>query len=60
VERLTSEYSHLGGIFDRSAQPIDHAEIAEMAKLVLKKIKKSDPDQFQSLLNSIEKPDPFE
>lgn len=60
VQRLTNEYSHLGCNFDRSAQPIDHAEISEMAKFVLKKIKHKDQEQFTCLLSSIGKPDPFE
>ncbi len=60
VQRLTNEYSHLGSNFDRSAQPIDHLEISEMAKLVLKTIKQIDQEQFKCLLESIGKPDPFE
>ncbi|MGB3458892.1 MAG: AAA family ATPase [Halobacteriota archaeon] len=59
VQRLTNEFSHLGGIFDRSTQPIDHAEICKLAKFVLKKIKDNDCDQFECLLESIDKPDPF-
>ena len=59
VQRLTNEFSHLGGIFDRSTQPIDHAEISKLAKFVLKKIKDNDCDQFECLLESIDKPDPF-
>jgi wobble nucleotide-excising tRNase len=59
VQRLTNEFSHLGGIFDRSSQPIDHAEICKMAKFVLRKIKDNDCDQFKCLLESIDKPDPF-
>jgi len=59
VQRLTNEYSHLGGIFDRSMEPIDHAEISKMAEFILKKIKKNDRDQFACLLKSIGKPDRF-
>lgn len=59
VQRLTNEFSHLGGIVDRSTQPIDHAEICKLAKFVLKKIKDNDCDQFECLLESIDKPDPF-
>ncbi len=60
VKRLTHEFSHLGGVFDRSAQPIDHAEISKMATFVLKKIKDNDAAQFACLLDSIGKPDPFD
>ena len=59
VQRLTNEYSHLGGCFDRGMQPIDHAEISKLAVFVLKKIKKNDETQFKCLLESIEKPDPW-
>jgi len=59
VQRLTNEFSHLGGIFDRSTQPIDYPEICKLAKFVLKKIKDNDCDQFECLLESIDKPDPF-
>lgn len=59
VQRLTNEFSHLGGGFDRSIQPIDHAEISKLAKFILKKIKDNDTDQFECLLESVNKPDPF-
>jgi wobble nucleotide-excising tRNase len=59
VQRLTNEFSHLGGIFDRSIQPVDYAEISKLAKFVLKKIKHNDKEQFSCLLDSIDKTDPF-
>ena len=59
VQRLTNEFSHLGGIFDRSIQPIDCAEISTLSKFILKKIKDNDIAQFECLLQSIDKPDPF-
>lgn len=59
VQRLTNEFSHLGGGFDRSIQPIDHEEISKLAKFVLKKIRDNDTPQFECLLESIGKPDPF-
>jgi wobble nucleotide-excising tRNase len=59
VQRLTNEFSHLGGIFDRSVQPVDQAEISKLAKFVLKKIKDNDCDQFECLLESIDRSDPF-
>jgi wobble nucleotide-excising tRNase len=60
VQRLTNEFSHLGGIFDRSTQPIDHAEIVKLARFILRKIKDNDSAQFECLLESIGKPDPFD
>lgn len=59
VQRLTNEFSHLGGIFDRSVQPIDNAEISKIARFVLKRIKDNDGAQFECLLESVGKPDPF-
>ncbi|WP_454742286.1 AAA family ATPase [Cupriavidus necator] len=59
VQRLTNEFSHLGEFIDRGAQPIDCAEIASVAKFVLKKLRDNDPQQFDHFLLSIEKPDPF-
>lgn len=59
VQRLTNEFSHLTGIFDRSVQPIDYPEIAKLAIFVLKKIKDNDSDQYDCFLQSINKPDPL-
>lgn len=59
VQRLINEYSHLGGAFDRSVQPVDSAEISKMANFVLKKFKESDKSQYECLLQSIDKPDPI-
>jgi wobble nucleotide-excising tRNase len=59
VQRLTNEFSHLGEFIDRGTQPIDCAEIAKIAKFVLKKIRDNDGEQFSHFLLSIEKIDPF-
>ncbi len=59
VQRLTNEYSHLSHCVDRSVEPIDRVEIAKLASFVMKKIKDNDPVQFEYLLLSIDKPDPF-
>ncbi|KGD08640.1 ATP-binding protein [Burkholderia pseudomallei] len=59
VERLTNEFSHLGEFIDRGAQPIDCAEIAAVAKFVLKRIRDNDKEQFDHFLLSIERTDPF-
>lgn len=60
VQRLTNEFSHLGGIFDRSAQPIDSQTISDLAKFILKKIRENDRSQYDCLLQSIGKSDPFD
>jgi wobble nucleotide-excising tRNase len=59
VQRLTNEFSHLGEFIDRGTQPIDCAEIATIAKFVLRKIRDNDKNQFDHFLLSIEKTDPF-
>lgn len=53
VQRLINEFSHLAEMFDRSVQPIDHAEISKLAKFVLAKLKENDKEQYQCLLESI-------
>ncbi|WP_032096686.1 MULTISPECIES: AAA family ATPase [unclassified Alteromonas] len=53
VQRLINEFSHLAERFDRSVQPIDHAEISKLAEFVLKKIEEKDPEQFEHLVQSI-------
>jgi wobble nucleotide-excising tRNase len=53
VKRLTHEYSHLGGQFERGMEPIDVEEISKVAKAVLNKIKVDDPDQYEALIESV-------
>jgi wobble nucleotide-excising tRNase len=60
VQRISNEFSHLGGVIDRSSQPIEYPEICKLAKFVLKKIKENDSDQFKYLLKSINESDPFD
>lgn len=60
VQRLTNEFSHLGEYIDRGVQPIDQAEISKLALFILTKIKENDSDQYECLLESIEKTDPLE
>lgn len=59
INRVTNEYSHLEDKFDRSLQPIDLGEIRQISELVLKKIKTDDPNQYEALLESIGKSDPY-
>lgn len=60
VNRITNEFSHLAAALERSVEPVDHAEIAKLARFVLKNIKENDEEQFRCFLESIESPDPFE
>ena len=53
VQRIVNEFSHLSGQFDRSVEPIDHAEISRLAQFVLKKLQYNDEDQFNCLKESI-------
>jgi len=59
VQRISNEFSHLGEIFDRGAQPMDYAEITRTARFILQKIKDNDSSQYECLLQSVDKPDPL-
>lgn len=59
VQRLTNELSHVGEIFDRSVQPLDHAEVPKMARFILGKIKSNDSDQYDALLQATGQTDPL-
>lgn len=52
-ERIENEYSHLHGLFERGATPVDIPAMQKMAQLVLDKIKEHDSDQYEALLQSI-------
>lgn len=53
TERISNEYSHLEGIFERSMVPVDVPEMKKVAAFVLDKIKEKDLDQYDALLKSI-------
>ena len=53
TDRINNEYSHLAGIFERGATPVEVPEMKTSASFILEKIKESDPDQFSALLHSI-------
>lgn len=59
VNRLTNEYSHLGGVIDRGIQPVDCDEISKVAEHVLRKMKLDDAVQFADLLSAVGRTDPF-
>lgn len=52
IERLNNEYSHLSGVFERGATPIEVPEMQTSAQLIIERLKQ-DKDQYGSLLNSI-------
>ncbi len=51
--RISNEFSHLLGVFERSVLPIDVPEMKTTASFILRKIKEKDPDQYSALLQSI-------
>lgn len=55
AERIENEYSHLHGLFERGATPVDMPAMQKMAQLVLDKIREHDSDQYEALLQSIGK-----
>ena len=59
ANRITNELSHSGEIIDRTMRPVEYDEIAKLANFVLKKLRSSDSDQYQALLDAVSKPDPL-
>ncbi len=53
TDRINNEYSHLAGVFERGATPVEVPEMKNAAESILKSIKERDPDQYSSLLQSI-------
>lgn len=52
TDRINNEYSHLCGVFERGATPVEVPEMKKTANLIIEKLK-ADEDQFKSLLKSI-------
>ncbi len=52
TDRVNNEYSHLCGVFERGASPIDVPEMKIVAQQIISKIK-DDADQYSALLQSI-------
>jgi wobble nucleotide-excising tRNase len=52
TDRVNNEYSHLCGVFERGASPIDVPEMKTVAQQIISKIK-DDADQYSALLQSI-------
>lgn len=51
-ERINNEYSHLSGVFERGATPIEVPEMRTAACQIIERLK-SDADQYSSLLKSV-------
>ena len=53
TDRVSNEFSHLVGVFERSVLPLDVPEMKTTANYILQKIKEKDLDQYNALLQSI-------
>lgn len=56
IERVTNEYSHIAGGFERSMTPVEIPEMKTSAQFILNKINEKDPEQYSALLESIGNP----
>lgn len=52
TDRINNEYSHLSGVFERGATPVEVPEMQTAAKQIIKRLKQ-DGDQFASLMKSV-------
>ena len=52
TDRVNNEYSHLCGVFERGASPIEVPEMKTVAQQIISKVK-DDADQYSALLQSI-------
>ena len=52
TDRINNEYSHLSGIFERGATPVEVPEMLTAARLIVDRLRE-DGDQFSALLKSI-------
>ena len=52
TDRINNEYSHLSGVFERGATPVEVPEMLTVARLIVERLKQ-DGDQFSALLKSI-------
>lgn len=52
TDRVNNEYSHLCGVFERGASPIEVPEMKTVAQQIVSKVK-DDADQYSALLQSI-------
>lgn len=52
TDRINNEYSHLSGVFERGASPVEVPEMQSAARKIIELLKK-DSDQFSSLMKSV-------
>ncbi|HOO51238.1 MAG TPA: AAA family ATPase, partial [Alphaproteobacteria bacterium] len=52
TDRINNEYSHLCGVFERGATPVEVPEMQTAARQILERLKE-DKDQYSALLKSI-------
>lgn len=52
TDRINNEYSHLSGVFERGATPVEVPEMLTAARQIIERLK-MDGDQFSALLKSI-------
>ncbi|HAT6933092.1 TPA: AAA family ATPase [Legionella pneumophila] len=55
TDRINNEYSHLSGVFERGAIPVEVPEMQTAAKQIITRLKE-DMDQFNALLKSVGEP----
>lgn len=52
TDRINNEYSHLSGVFERGASPVEVPEMQTSARKIIERLKQ-DNDQFSSLMRSV-------
>jgi wobble nucleotide-excising tRNase len=52
TDRINNEYSHLSGVFERGASPVEVPEMQTAARQIIERLKQ-DGDQFTSLMKSV-------
>ena len=52
TDRINNEYSHLSGVFERGASPVEVPEMQTVARQIIERLKQ-DNDQFSSLMRSV-------
>ncbi|MBM7071964.1 AAA family ATPase [Shewanella sp. 202IG2-18] len=52
TDRINNEYSHLSGVFERGASPVEVPEMQTAARQIIERLKQ-DSDQFTSLMKSV-------
>lgn len=52
ADRINNEYSHLSGVFERGATPVEVPEMQTAARQIIEKLKE-DQEQYSSLLKSV-------